>query len=152
MKNRSKVLSTTHLILALLLLFTSLHFLTSAITYDRQQSFAPPTLRYDAESNKYLVMNMKTPLLILFTVLFGLGWWCVSLSESFLLRNSQKMAYTVFFIPSVIIILSFIGMTQFPLGFVNSALTACGYIVISGFYLRYSMISPEALVKSSKRN
>jgi hypothetical protein len=147
MSNRSKILSISHFILALTLLCGSLHFLSSALTYDRRQSFAPPTLVYDAEMNQQLAMNMETPLLILFTVLFGLGWWCESFSENLFLRNNQKMALAIFYIPILIQVIFFVGMTQLPIGFVNSALVACGFIVLSGFYLRYSAISPETFAK-----
>lgn len=149
LNNRSKILSITHFIFALSLLFFSLYSLSNALTYDRRQSFAPPTLKWDAPQNQYLVMNMKTPLLLLFTFLFGLGWWCESFSESLLLKNNRNSAFVVFYIPVTIQIIFFIAMTQYPIGFINSALVALGWIVISGFYLRYTMISPKALEKLS---
>ncbi len=152
MNNRSKILSVTHFILALTLLFTSLSSLSSALTYDRRQSFAPPTLIYDTEKNQQITMNMETPLLVLFTVLFGLGWWCEGLSETLFLKNNRKTAIAIFYIPVTVLLLSFIGMTQVPHGFIEYALKACGSVTLSGFYLRYSQISPEAAAKLAGRN
>jgi len=148
--SRSKVLSAAHFVLALSLLFVSLYCFASALTYDRRQSFAPPTLEYDAIENQYLVMNMKIPLLLSFTAIFGLGWWCEGLSEGLFLKNNRKMAFAIFFTPIMIQFVFFVGMTLLPMGFINRVLAAYGFIILSGFYMRYSMISSETRAKFSR--
>jgi len=152
MNNRSKVQSVISFVAALVWLAGSLYFLTSALTYNRQQSFTPSALTYDLVEKQYLGINLKMPFITLFTVLFGLGWWCRNYSESLLLRNDRRKAIFVSLIPGILLLLFFVSATQFPHGFLESALNACGFIVVSSYYLRQSIVSPEAFVKSSERN
>jgi hypothetical protein len=150
--NRSKVLATMHFVVALVWLAVSLDFLLTALTYNRQQSFASPALTFDVENDESLATNLKTPFIISFTILFGLGWVCEGLSETLLLKNNRKNAVAVFYIPVAVLLLSFIGMTQVPHGFLEFGLNACGFVIVSGFYLRYSLISPEAATRLAGRN
>ncbi len=151
MNNRAKVLSVTHFVLALVWLVGSLHFLTSAVSYDRH-GFTSPALIYDLEQDQYIAINLKTPLIILYTVIFALGWLCEGFAEKLLLQNNQKIAIAIFAVPTLLAVLFIVGMTRFPFGFLSSALSACGFGVVSGFYLRYSIIAPEALEKFYGRN
>ena len=147
MNKRSKLLSATHFIFALTLLFSSLHFLSSALTYERRQSFASPAISYDSEKNQFLATNLKTQFFVTFTVVFAIGWLCEGITEYFFLRGGRKIGIAIFYIPVVIQVIFFIGMTQIAPGFLGNALLACGFAIMSSFYFRYSMIGAEAFTK-----
>lgn len=140
MKNQSRFVSAIQVFVALVFLAQAfLHFQSA--------------LQYGGLENNFLADNWGTFLSFLLTTIFGLGWWVGSFIGNLALSEGWKTTVPAFLgILLLFVSLEFGSLAIFPLGFTRYALMASGHSLISGFFLRFSMISPEIMVKKQNRN
>ena len=139
MKNISGLTSAAQFFVAITFLFIGLLNFTSALSYDGLE-------------NNFLADNWAIPLAFLLAFIFGLGWLVESLVEQLLLSKGRNIALSAFF-SFFMVFMFLVGVPLFtPFDFSRFAVSVSGYILMSGFYLRFSMMRPEVLAKLRKRN
>ena len=135
MKNQSRFVSVGQFFLASVCLFISLLDFESALFSDGLE-------------NNFLADNRGIPLVILLTIIFGLGWWFESFIEHLVLSKGRKIAVlAIFGLIFVFVALGFGSLVFPPLGFLRNAMSASGYILMSGFFFRFSVARPEIIAK-----
>lgn len=133
MTNQSKFASLVSFFLGSVGFFNSLLAFTNA-------------LKYRGLENNFLADNWEVPLIIFLVFIFALGWWCEVFIEYFILKSGRKMLFSfliILFLHSSIMLPSFF----FPMGFFRLALSACGYVLLSGFFYKLSLLRPEVVAK-----
>jgi hypothetical protein len=135
MKNQAKFVASIQVFIALCFLFISLLNFASALSFDGLK-------------NDFIADNWGIPLVIFLTASFGLGWWLENVIENITLSKGRKTATLAL---SVILLafasIVFGSLVFIPHGFLRSAISATGYILISGFFFRFSVARPEAVDK-----
>jgi hypothetical protein len=103
-------------------------------------------LKYRGLENNFLADNWEVPLTIFLVFVFALGWWSEVFIEYLIKKSGRKMLFSfliILFLYSLIMLPSFL----FPLGFFRLALSACGYVLLSGFFYKFSLLRPEVVAK-----
>ena len=103
-------------------------------------------LKYRGLENNFLADNWEVPLTIFLVFVFALGWWSEVFIEHLIKKSGRKMLFSfliILFLYSLIMLPSFL----FPLGFFRLALSACGYVLLSGFFYKLSLLRPEVVAK-----
>jgi len=135
MKNQANFVAAAQFVGALSFLFSGLLNFKSALSFDGLE-------------NNFLADNWGTPLIVFLTIIFGLGWWFEGVIENLVLSKGRKitlLALLVLF--SVFVSLGFGSLILTPRGFLQSAMSASGYILMSGFFFRFSVIRSEVIAK-----
>jgi hypothetical protein len=139
MKNFVGVQSAVQFFLAVILLFLGLLNFNSALTLNGTE-------------NRFTVSNWGVALAVSLAFLFGVGWWVESFVEHLLLSKTRRIAIVI----SISFFLIFLSLVLSPLltpfSFTRFAINASGWILMCGFYLRFSMIRPEVLAKLRQHN
>jgi hypothetical protein len=110
-------------------------------------------LTYTGLENNSLADNWGTSLVIFLSLIFGLGWWFENWIEYFISTNGRKMAILAFI--GIGLAFTLIGLSSFMLtisDFFRISMRAIGYILISGFFFRFSAINPEVFAKLREGN
>ncbi len=137
MKNQNKFLSSTQFFIASVSLFVALlSFLIAA--------------GFNGPENNFLADNWGPALVIFLVLTFALGWWTEGLIEHILMNISRGTA--VFVVLVFLLVFSSVGLSSILFsGFTSHALRACGFILVSGFFYRFSIMRPELAGKLRSR-
>jgi len=137
MRNQAKFQSSVQFLVASCIFFMALLSLAMALSYRGRE-------------NNFLADNWEVPLVICFILAFVFGWWAESFLEQILMNRGRQIALFVFVI--LLLVFGLIELASFlSAGFVRHALGACGYILVSGFFYRFSVMRPEVIVKFKNR-
>jgi hypothetical protein len=140
MKNQSKFLSATQFLVASGFLFGGLLMFTVA-------------LGFRGLKNDFLAENWEAPLVILLTLLFGVGWCLEILVERLMLNKGREVALLVLIGTVILYALIGLGSLLFlSLGFWRYVLLASDNIFVGGFFFRFSAMSPELAGRFRKRD
>ena len=135
MKNQSNIVAAAQFVVAMSFLFNGLLHFKSALSFDGLE-------------NNFLADNWGTPLIVFLTIIFGLGWWFEGVNENLVLSKGRKIAILAFLVILLVFVsLGFGSLILTPRGFLQSALNANGYILMSGFFFRFSVIRSEVITK-----
>jgi hypothetical protein len=107
-------------------------------------------LSYRGLENNFLADNWEVPLIVFLILAFALGWGAEGFVERILMNSGRQMALFVF-----VILLLFFGLIELgsflSAEFTRYALGACGYILFSGFFYRFSVMRPEVMTRFRSR-
>lgn len=118
-------------------------FLTALLSLDH-------TLFHAGLENNFL---NGTGGMLLFTVIFGLGWWAENFIESLVTSRGWNIV-TLSTLGSLLTMVSVVfGVLIFPSSdFLQSAMRTSGYIFVSGYNFRFSALRPETISKLQMHN
>ena len=140
MNFQSKFASSVQFFLGSVFLFVGLVGFKSALTYTGRE-------------NNFLADNWGTPLVLLLIIVFSLGWWLESFMEYLALFRGRKLAMLAAF--GFVLVVGSIGfgsLVFIPLGFLQYAMSASVYILMSGFFFRLSVARSEVITKLQAHN
>lgn len=127
------------------LFFMGLLFLSNGLSSLRS------ALLFDGLESYVVAVNWGTPLVFFLSIIFGIGWWSEAVFENLVLYKGRKIAIIALLVIYLITASVAFGSTVIiPLSFLQYAITASWYFLMSGFLIRFSVMSPDVITKLRK--
>lgn len=126
-------------------------FILALVAFSNGLSSIAYSMTYSGIEHDFIADNWISPLILLLTIVFALGWWVGNFDEYLFLNDRRKLAIFTFL--SILIVYGVVSISSIlTSGFISLMLKASADMVVSGFLFRLSVINLEVLGRLWVRN
>ena len=126
-------------------------FILALVAFSDGLSSIAYSMTYSGIEHAFIADNWISPLILLLTIVFALGWWVGNFDEYLFLNDRRKLAIFTFL--SILIVYGVVSISSIlTSGFISLMLKASADMVVSGFLFRLSVMNLEVLGRLWVRN